>query len=196
MKVIAHRGNDNNENNNRIDGLLNCLKKSNIDGIEFDVAMTKDYKFILSHDYILRTKTSFYNIKDHTLKFLKNKLFVKNGKKYPVVELKEFLDKVHNNKILLMEFKIDNNAEKFAKKIKPLIKRYSNLNIWICSFNREVLSYFKEYKVGLIKTKMINQSNKEEYDFISINYIGKHMKLPNDKYFIGVITDKPKLFKE
>ena len=67
MKVIAHRGNNNNENNNRLEGLLECLELDGIDGIEYDVVMTKDCKFILSHDYILRTKTSFYNVKNKTL---------------------------------------------------------------------------------------------------------------------------------
>ena len=207
MKVIAHRGNDNNENNNRMEGLLDCLEKDYIDGVEFDVVMTKDYKFILSHDYILKTKTSFYNVKKETLKFLKSKEFIKNGKVYPIVELKEFLDKINSNKILLMEFKIDENEKIFAKKIKPIIKKYKNLNLWICSFDSNVLKFFEEYKIGLIKTRIINQHKSGNYNFISINYIQKQklpyfiwtinhrIKLPNDKNFLGIITDKPRLFK-
>lgn len=208
MKVIAHRGNNNNENNNRLEGLLECLELDGIDGIEYDVVMTKDYKFILSHDYILRTKTSFYNVKNKTLSFLKNEEFIKNGKIFPIIELKDFLNKVHSNKILLMELKIDKNAKTFAKKIKPIIKKYQYLNLWICSFNVDVLIFLKKYKIGLIKTRLINQKVQENFDFVSINYIqnqkkpyflwtiNHQIKLPKDKTFLGVITDKPRIFKE
>lgn len=208
MKIIAHRGNDDYQNNNRMKGLLNSLDKDYIDGIEFDVVMTKDGKFILSHDYLLRTKKQFFNVKNETLKFLKKQKIIKNNKDYPIIELKEFLEKIHSNKILLMEFKIDHNEEIFAKKIKPIIKKYKYLNIWLCSFNDKVLSYFKdEYYIGLIKTRMINQNKGDDYNFLSVNYteqqkipyfiwtINHKIEFPKDKNFIGIITDKPKIFR-
>ena len=52
------------------------------------------------------------------------------------------------------EFKIDGNGKKFDKKIKPIIKKYKNLNIWICSFDSNVLSTYDGTKGKMGKMKV------------------------------------------
>ena len=50
MKIIAHRGNDNVHKENTKEAILNSLNTSYIDGVEFDIRLTKDGKFIINHD--------------------------------------------------------------------------------------------------------------------------------------------------
>ena len=51
MKIIAHRGNDNIHKENSLEAITNSLNSKYTDGVEFDIRFTKDYKFIVHHDF-------------------------------------------------------------------------------------------------------------------------------------------------
>lgn len=163
--IIAHRANDNIHKENSIEAILNSLSKYYVDGIEIDVRLTKDNQLILNHD-----------------PFYKGKLIKKENssklKKLGLNILSEVLNKIKTNKIIMIEIKCDNDIEKIAKIIMKTISKY-NLNIYICSFNYELIKYLNEnYKIkcGLIigikiNTKYINN----EFDFNSINYLNNEV---------------------
>lgn len=209
MKVIAHRGNNHNLNENRENGLLSCLQKDYIDGIEFDIQMTKDGYFVLAHSNFLKTEHKIYSIENSSWRELQKETFIKSGKPFKVTELSSFLQKITSDKILLMECKVRGSIPIYYKKLQKVLKKYHHLNLWICSFNEEILSLFSnQFPKGMIKTRMINFfKNLDSYDFVSINNreniqkpyflwtINKIELLPKDSYFLGIITDKPRLFQ-
>lgn len=185
MKIIAHRGNDGIHKENSLEAIINSLNSKYTDGAEFDVRLTKDHKLIVNHD-------PFYNGNyiSHTnvIKLQKSGLNT----------LEEILKNVHNNKILMIEIKVDdNNIKIMSKKLIGIIKKY-NLNYYICSFNYKFLNYFKNFskhKLGLIISLKINtQYLNNNFDFNSINYL-YNKKIPNKETFRWTINTKKELNK-
>ena len=194
MLIIAHRGNDGINRENSKEAIVNSLNKEYVNGVEFDIRMTKDKEFILNHD-------PFYN-----------NLFIKNTtskklKRQGLNTIEEVLDKINNKKIIMIEVKDDTKRVKqIAQTLNRILKRY-DLNLYICSFNYDFIKYFKDtynYKCGLIISKHINQNHiVNNFDFNSISYkcMDKITKetfiwtVNNPKYINGdnIITDKPKL---
>ena len=194
MKIIAHRGNDESYKENSLKSIINCLNKEYIDGVEFDIRLTKDKRFILNHD-------PFY--KNYFIKNTNSKKLIKLG----LDTLDDVLNMINNNKILLIEVKEENNIKKTAKHLNRILKRY-NLNFYICSFNYNFIKFFNEkynYKCGLIIGKNINKKyiiNSFSFNSLSYKFKGK---VPNKETFYwtinntneikdreNIITDKPK----
>lgn len=154
-KLIAHRALDNHKyKENTIEAFINCLDKDYIDGIEIDVRITKDKKLILNHNSIIGNNL----IKNQTLKQLK---------KYNVTLLEDVL-KLNTNKIIVLDLK-----DKMKSEIKKIIKKYNYLNLYICSFNYELVSDLlnTNVKIGLIVGYFINKNkNYNKFDFLNVNY--------------------------
>ena len=185
MKIIAHRGNDQIHKENSKEAILNSLTKDYINGVEFDIRLTKDNKFIINHDPFYHE----YYIKNTNSKKLKQ---------LGINTLDEVLKNVKNNKILLIEVKEDNkNIKKTAKYLYEEIKKY-NLNIYIYIFNYNFLKYFykkyKNIKCGLIVGANLNKKYiNNEFNFNSVSYKYKG-KLPDKETFIWTINN-PKEIK-
>lgn len=194
MKIIAHRGNDESHKENSLKSIINCLNEEYIDGVEFDIRLTKDKKFILNHD-------PFY--KNYFIKNTNSKKLIKLG----LDTLDDTLNMIKNDKILLIEVKEENNIKKTAKYLNRVLKRY-NLKFYICSFNYNFIKYFNKkynYKCGLIIGKSINKKHIiNNYAFNSLSYKYKGI-VPNKETFYwtinnpkdikekeNIITDKPK----
>jgi len=154
-KLIAHRALDNHKyKENSIEAFINCLDKDYIDGVEIDVRITKDKKLILNHNSIIGNNL----IKNQTLKQLK---------KYNVTLLEDVL-KLNTNKIIVLDLK-----DKMKSEIKKIIKKYNYLNLYICSFNYELVSDLlnTNVKIGLIVGYFINKNkNYSKFDFLNVNY--------------------------
>ncbi len=185
MKIIAHRGNDGIHKENSLEAIINSLNSKYTDGAEFDVRLTKDHKLIVNHD-------PFYNGNyiSHTnvIKLQKSGLNT----------LEEILKNVHNNKILMIEIKVDdNNIKIMSKKLIGIIKKY-NLNYYICSFNYKFIKYFKEnynIKCGLIISIKINTKYlNNDFDFNSINYL-YNKNIPSKETYRWTINNKKELDK-
>lgn len=195
LKIIAHRGNDGFYRENSLKGILWCLEKEYVDGVEFDVRMTKDRCFVLNHDPFYRGLFINYTL---------SKKLIKNG----LDSLENVLNMIKTDKLLLVEVKIESSIKKTAKYLFKLLKRY-NLNIYVCSFNYDFINYFSHkysYKCGLIIGRKINKKfikNFFDFNMISYKYKGK---IPNKETFFwtvnnvndikndyqNIITDKPK----
>ena len=76
--------------------------------------------------------------------------------------------------MILLEIKHEiGSYEKVIKEIKRIIDKYNNLNIWICSFNCNLvneLTIKSKCNVGLIINEIINK-NKDisKFDFVSLS---------------------------
>ena len=177
IKFIAHRGNDKHSyDENSKDAILNVLKKDYICGVEFDIRITKDKRFVIHHNSTINLSSNGTGfIKNKTLKDLKKLKFGKNN--YKIDTLEEVLKDIKNinsQKIILIEIKEEfNYSKKEIIKLISILKKFKSLNIYICSFNYKLLIKLKKYlnfKVGLIISKIINNSKDiKMFDFLSVH---------------------------
>lgn len=190
MKIISHRGNGNQYKENTKKAIIEALKYDYIDGVEFDIRMTKDHKFVLSHE-------PFYNGK--VIAFTKFKYL-------KAEELNDLLSNIKTDKIIMIDIKEELKREKkLIFYLKKILKKY-DLNFYICSFNYNLISLIgNSYKRGLIISSRLNENKiKNDFNFNSINYkmidkktsketfawtVNKRVKMP-----CHIITDKPSLF--
>ena len=203
MNLIAHRGNDNHKYiENTKEALLESLSKNYIAGVECDVRITKDKVLVLNHDMTINRTTKGSG-------FIKNKTY-KELKKYNITSLNNFLKKVKNNKIIVIEIKSEDlEINYFVNKLINICNKYK-LNYYFCSFRIDILKYLKEkeptFKVGLLTRGILK--NNIKLDFISIwknNYSGKEKfvwtinNLKDLKKFynkdIYILTDKAYILK-
>lgn len=208
--LIAHRANDNHSYlENTKEAVMYCLNKDYIDGIEIDIRVTKDKEFVCIHNMLIdKISNGIGFVKDKTLDELKSYTF-KNKTKINTLE--EILN-IMNNKLLLIEIKDEaNNYKEFIDIFYQKIKKYTHLNIIVCSFNYELLKYLKELdkniKCALIINLVLNQDkiyNHFDYkllsktklehsnnnDFIwTINNIDDYKKIKRHNDKLNIISD-------
>ena len=194
MYLISHRGLDNHTySENSLKAIENVLSKDYIDGVEFDVRITKDKKIVLIHDPIIDLISNGSGIiKYMTLKDLQK---YKYGiSKESIITLDDLLRIIHTNKIILIELKEFGND--FIDLVEETIKIISNynLNIYISSFNYKLLNYIKskyrDVKCGLIIGYGLNimyLKNNFDFNIVSYHYC---KRISNDKLTIIFNIDK------
>lgn len=185
MKIIAHRGNDGIHKENSLEAIINSLNKKYIDGVELDVRLTKDKKLIVNHDPFY---SGYYINNTNAVKL----------QKLGLNTLDEILTNVNNNKIIMIEVKVDD--KKIKQVTKVLIKTLNKykLNYYICSFNYNFLNNFKkccDIKIGLIISIKINTKHiNNNFNFNSINIL-YNKKIPNKETFRWTINNVKELEK-
>ena len=190
--LIAHRGNDNHHyKENSEEGIIYSLSKPYIDGIECDLRLTSDNEIVLSHNTLIDFKSDGSGfIHDLTLDELLKYDF-KDGK-IPI--LKKLLNKIKTNKILLLEIKEERQdvEERWLKSLKEILDKYRELNIYLCSFNYNLISKIKEtFKVPtgiIVGYKMNKDKDVKKFDFIMYQY--KSFVYTHKKTFIWTINNK------
>lgn len=213
MKIIAHRGLRTTWKENTKEAILEALQTSFIDGVEFDVRFTKDQKLVIIHNMTIdrvSNGSGFVHLK--TLKELRTLNFGTKQHPSTIATLKEVLENVPNQKIIMIELKQESDVFEdlihvFRKEIKP----YRHLNLYVCSFNYALIQSLKRQDpsliCGLLVGPFFNQAKeKKEFDFLSYE---SHLELPktNQELFVwtvnqkktfahitGIITDKPSLY--
>ena len=196
MSFIAHRGMDNhNLKENTIDALLYCLNQEYISGVEFDIRITKDKNIIIYHDMLIKDNDgNIYIVKQKNLSEIKNI-------DINIPTLEEFLKKVNSQKLLLIEIKEESDDfDIFIIKLFNILKKYKNLNIYICSFNykliRKIKAKYSQYKCGLIIGYLMNTNNiSNNLDFYLYSYNYLELINKDKEIFIFTINKKDKLRK-
>jgi glycerophosphoryl diester phosphodiesterase len=137
MKVIGHRGAAGLALENTVESIEAAIK-AGVDGIEFDIRVTKDGKIVLSHDkHIGRVSQHDHHISGHSLRKLRQ-LELHNGK--PIATLSEAI-KAANNTTVIIEGK-DNG---WAKPLADFLKKQSRLpDCKVISFNHQELYNFSQ----------------------------------------------------
>ena len=196
MFLISHRGNNNHgfsENSKR--AILSSLNENYIDGVEFDIHLTKDNKLVLIHDPVI----DFIS----TGKGLVESMILSELKKYEygiskedICTLDELLESINSNKVLLIELKeFGNNYVSLVDKTIEVINKYHNLNIFISSFNYFLINYIRnnypDIKCGLIVGYELNTlklNNNFYFNEISYHYINI---IPKKEYlFVFNVPEK------
>lgn len=185
MKIIAHRGNDGIHKENSLESIINSLKKKYVNGVEIDIRLTKDKKLIINHDPFYK---GYYINHTNSIKL----------KKMGLNTLKEVLDNINTNKVIMIEIKVEDKKIKTMFKILTNILKNYNLNFYICSFNYEFIKYFKNHskiKCGLIISIKINTKYlNNNFNFNSVNYL-YNKKLPHKETFRWTVNTKEELKK-
>ena len=192
-KFIAHRGNCDKLPENSKEAILNSLSKNYIDGVEFDIRITKDKEFVINHNAIIKNKF----IRSMTLKELK-KLNLKNkNKKYKIATLNEVLKEIKSNKIILIEIKEEYNLNYFErKKLIRILKKYNYLNIYLVSFNYDLILNIKDSfkNSGLLVGKVLNRNkNISVFPFLLIPLDFYKKYKGNQELFVWTINNKDDL---
>lgn len=218
--VIAHRGNGNHKfKENTVKAIVSSLSEDYVDGVEFDVRMTKDKKLIIYHDPIIITHFGITIIRDTNFNEIK--------KISPDIdEFDDVLKSINNSKKIVIELKEETkNYKELADIVYPIIVKYQHLNIYVCSFNYDLIKYFKSkypnIKSGLLISILLNTDKmNNNFDFNSYNSIHlddikfnkeamiwgiKTKKIEDrvklisqiyNKYDVDAITDNPINFKD
>lgn len=217
ITFIAHRGNLNHSYPaNSKEALLSSIQDELVSGIELDVRMTKDNKIIVFHNYLIDDKKNkLRKVSSLTLQEIKK---YEIGRNIHVVELRELLSTIPNNKKILIEIKEESNDyQEIVQQLYQVMKAYPELTIYICSFNKALLTYFKEqypnYRVGIIIGMFMNLDDlSNSFDFVSIttsvmerwdfsketfiwtvNSTSELDKIRKKTNHVGIITDKAHL---
>jgi len=179
-KIIAHRGiNHKTYGENTYLSLKKALYQSNIEGIEFDIRLTKDNKIVICHDSnITRVSNGNVIIEHKTLKELKQYNF---GKKiYQTIPTLDKILDINSNKLFLIEIKTNHNEKIFANILYKYLINYKDKNIYIMSFNKKVLNYLKKIdntlNIGIIYLFKRNIKLKYNFYCINHNFITKKLK--------------------
>ena len=225
MEIIAHRGNNNHDyKENTLEAILDSLNKDYVDGVEIDIRITKDNKLVVIHDYYINdVSNGIGSVKEMSLRSLRKFNFGSEEKPCKIATLEDVLKNVTNGKKIIIEIKEEtNDFYILVDELDKLLKKYSNRNVLLCSFNYKLCKYIKKnykYKIGLLigikmnLSKFYNSCNFNSINYRHINRVIFRFKKNyvwtiNDKkrfnkikkkakrYNIGIITDKPYLIKD
>lgn len=216
MKFIAHRGLDNhNYYENTKEALKNALSKDYICGVELDIRLTKDNKFVIHHNssYVYLGIRKF--IKNTKYKDIVNDNLGNLDKPRYISGLEEFLSNIKTEKIILLEIKHEiGNYDIIIDELDRIVNKYNKLNIWICSFNYNLVNEMtskSKCNVGVIISDIINKKKDiNRFNFISLSKnsfndiktdkikivwtVNKKSDLKRFKEADYIITDKAYLF--
>lgn len=174
--LIAHRAvNSNNDKENTFNAISNSLNTSYISGVEIDVRMTKDNKFVVIHDMTInRVSDGSGFVSKMNLKELKKYNFGTNDNYIKISTIREVLRQV-NDKIILIELKYENDDfDRYIKYFYRAIKPFLNKNIYIMSFNYKLIRKLKDIypilRCGVLSSTVINRNHiDDDFNFIAIS---------------------------
>ena len=183
MKLIAHRGlwNKKSEQNKYI-SIQQAFNDNHYEGVEFDIRVTNDNKYIINHDAILNNK-------------IISKSSSKSLKKYNIETLANIL-KIETNKIFLLEIK-DRNIN--VNKLNDYLNKYHK-NLYVMSFHNNVIDSLLKlkhnYKLGILNY-ILNSDKTYKYDFICLldslttsNMIKKYKSNNIEVFIYGKLSNK------
>ena len=162
-----------------------------IDGVEFDVRVTRDNKLVVFHDGILNFKSDGYG-------FVRDKSYddvtsIKLDNGYNIVGLDVLLASIDTNKIIMIEVK-DKNVG--VDVLYEIISKY-DFDYRIISFHYDFLVKFKrkypKYKVGILIMFLINTKyfyNDFDFNIVEYSYYRRISKYK--EAFIFNVNDKYK----
>ena len=184
-KLIAHRGLHKGREipENSMLAFQKAVEKNY--GIELDITISKDNEIIVFHDDTLNRLCNINgNIEDFEYSFLKKLKLYETQEHIPLFS--EVLDLTKNKVPLIIEIKKHKNIGILETKLCELLNNYAE-EYYICSFEKEILTWFKKNKPnlkrGLIfetnlkrfekynKTLFLYKYFKTKPDFISLDYI-------------------------
>ena len=175
MNLIAHRGlHSKNTKENTLSAILLANRNTRLSGLELDVRLTRDNEVVVIHDEdINRVSNGKGKVCEMSLSRLKQFNYGTWIKRATISTLEEILSKLISSGLVVIELKDEDNKNNIlVNKVLEIIEKYPNLNIWLKSFSKEIVSRLQKhskYPVGIL----ISKDNKElldmDVDFYSIS---------------------------
>jgi len=188
MKFIAHRGLASKHNpENSEEAILLGTKHKKIDGVEFDVRLTKDEQVVVFHDEqidrMVENATGF--VSNIVLKDLQKHNIGRRTKHIMIPTLKSVLDNIKDDAFILLELKNEGfRNKKLCDKVLDIISDYPNIKFYLQSFNEDIVRYLMDnssYNVGVL----INKNNKHLLNLDTDFYAVSHEVLMQNKDIVN-----------
>jgi glycerophosphoryl diester phosphodiesterase len=139
MVIIGHRGAAGLAPENTIAGIDEAID-AGVDGIEFDIQLTRDNHFVLMHDVSLyRITGNTAHVGDLTLRQI-NITSTKSG--HPIPSLTEALSHIQQHKADIPIY-LDIKGRNWAKPLNKVLKNYPKANLALTTKNTKELFKFK-----------------------------------------------------
>lgn len=159
-KLIAHRGLHKGIEipENSILAFEKAVEKDY--GIELDITISKDNQIVVFHDDTLNRLCNINgNIEEFDYAFLKELKLYESFEKIPLFS--EVLELINSKVCLFIEIKKHKNIGVLENKLVELLNNYKG-EYYICSFEKEILNWFKKNKRDL-KRGLIFESNPKKF---------------------------------
>lgn len=138
MQIISHRGAAGIEPENTILGIEAAVKED-VDGIEFDVRVTKDNKLVVSHDANLyRITGKNKNVQDMTLHEIS---LVSTHSGHPIPAFDEAMEAAGNIPVL-----IDCKGKGWAKIVAKELERHKNKQVSVTATDHKEMYNFVQLR--------------------------------------------------
>lgn len=197
IKLIAHRGLHKNKEipENSLLAFKKAIEKSY--SIELDINITKDNQIVVFHDEDLKRVCNVdKKIEELDYSFLENLTLFDTKEKIPLLkEVLSLVDSLDSKKdlSLIIEIKKHKNIGVLEKLLLKMLDSYE-VEYFICSFQMDILSWFrknkKDLKIGLIFEKLPKRFEKYEnliflykYSKIKPDFVSLDYKLYESKIF-------------
>jgi len=149
--VIAHKALTSDEfPGNSLSAVIQTLETT-VDGLEVDVRMSKDSVLFLFHGDVLEQYTNLRGVpEDCNWSFLKDAKY--NGTKEKLLLLDDFLSIVHNQKVIFLDIKSNDNFNVvMATRVVDSIKKHKlQGTVFVESFNPITLGTIRMYNKDII----------------------------------------------
>lgn len=187
---------------NTKEGVIDSLNRSYVSGVEIDVRITKDNKIVVIHDMTInRTSNGCGFVGKMPFWKLRKYNFGTDDNVSRICLLKDILKILPNDKIVLIEIKCEVcDKDRFVKYFIRSIKSFSDKNIYVMSFNSEIIKLIKEkcpgVKCGFLIGSFVNYKHiDDDMDFVaissySINKVSNYSK----PVFVWAINSKKRYF--
>lgn len=155
--IIAHRANGGKYKENTKEAVLDVLTYPYVDGVEIDVHLTQDRKFVVHHN-------GFVLCENKRVLFIRKQKYRHLRKCKRIDLLEDILKQLKTDKILLLDLKVYKEGIKEWKKLISLLKKYPN-RYYLVSFSYPFIEKLKKkyptYKMGYFKGYFMNLEKKK-----------------------------------
>ena len=177
-KLIAHRGLHKGFEipENSILAFKKAKEKSY--GIELDITISKDNQIVVFHDDTLdRLCNISGNIEDFDYKFLEEQKLYKTDEKIPL--LSQVLKVIGLDTLVLIEIKKHRNIGLLENILCDLLNNYRGKYL-ICSFEKDILFWFKKNRVNMKKGLIFESLPKKFEKYNKLIFLYKFFKTSPD----------------
>ena len=175
MYFIAHRGlHSDSIKENSIEAIDLGSKVKYLDGVEFDVRLSKDNKVVVIHDKAIdRVSNGVGTVANMTLRQLRKYNYGSDVAPSTISTLDEVLDVVNPDSILIIELKDEEERNNIlVTEVLKTLDKHPNLNIWLKSFSLEIVDLLQNsssYPVGILIDKICTKELEKDAYFYSIS---------------------------
>lgn len=175
MYFVAHRGLHSSDIiENSIEAIELGSKVKYLDGVEFDVRLSKDNKVVVIHDKTIdRVSNGVGAVANMTLRQLRKYNYGSDVAPSTISTLDEVLDVITPGSLLIIELKDEDKRNSvLVTEVLKILDKHLNFNIWLKSFSSQIVALLQnssKYPVGILVDKTSTKELLKDTYFYSIS---------------------------